>query len=242
MAPVCEDLTKSSIHTLLNALLTLILHSVPMQVLLPKAQSNLGPSKPWFLHNCILLQAYGLRSNWTSSCLHAAFTLLCALRACGFAMWSTATRQIEDTSRGHWCANTTKTYGGHQQGHVRTRPDLEQKAIALWGCSGTSVLIEAVFPIHILVDESYQRKSTCSLMGQGLCSVWRSRSGAVAERQAYAKDGNDVNVMGWRQLQLWVEPSETATLRTPLTACGCIFHTNLYALQTHKTRVFLCYN
>lgn len=59
-----------------------------------------------------------------------------------------------------------------------------------------------VFPVHILVDESYQRKSTCSLTGQGLRSVWRIHSRAVAERQAYAKDGNDVNIMGWPQLQL----------------------------------------
>lgn len=53
--------------TPLDVPLTLILHSVHMQVLLPKAQSNLRPSKPWFLRNCIPLQAHGLCSNWTFS-------------------------------------------------------------------------------------------------------------------------------------------------------------------------------
>lgn len=122
MAPVGEDLTKSSIHTLLNAPLTLILHSVPMQVLIPKAQSNLRPSKLCFLHNCIPSQAYRLCSNWTSSCLLAAFALLCALHAFRFAMWSTAMEQRGDTRRGHWCANTTKAYRGHPTGACRNMP------------------------------------------------------------------------------------------------------------------------
>lgn len=36
----------------------------------------------------------------------------------------------------------------------------------------------------------------------GMRSVWLLSNRAVAERQTYAKDGKDVNVMGWQQRQL----------------------------------------
>ena len=206
------------------------------------SQSNQRPRKPWFLHNYIALQTYRLCPDWTSSCLLAAFTLLCALRAFRFAMWPSARKQIGDTSREHRCANTTKPVSAISRGMYKTCLDSEQEDVAMWSCSSTKVLIVAVFPSHILVDKSYQRKPICSLTWQGLHSVWLLRSRAIAKRQMYAKDRNDVSVVGWRQLWLWAKLNQTMTLWTPLTTCGYILHTNLYILPIPIIHLFLCCN
>lgn len=138
----------------LDVPLTLILHSVPMQVLLPKAQSNLRPSKPWFLRNCIPLQAHGLCSNWTFSvpACHI-YPSLCI-----------------------WTCNGTYSHEGnrrHEQGTVVPMETItgahEGGRRQSCGAAGNTTACGGSAPRPCF--GRYQRRTTCWLMWQGLHSA-----------------------------------------------------------------------
>lgn len=173
MAPVCEDLTESSMCTLLNTPLTLTLDSVPLQVLLPKGQNDLMPSKPWFLCACILCQAHLFWSNWTS------YPTLCLGFQCELQPWN------KQETRAQGMATRTMLWAGDSCSS-------EPEWVKLWLYGLHQAYVDA-FSMLICTLQLLKYIPSSATINWHPLPVWQTITGAEAEQELILVNENSLN-------------------------------------------------
>lgn len=156
-----EDLTESSICTLLNTPLALILDSVSVQGLLPKGQSHLKPSKPLFSIMPTL-------SDQTEPSPYCEFR---------FSVWATAVRQAGDTS----------TRGGHKDNvlgwsQLQLRARMSKTMTlwtppSIWGCIFHTNSCFATTEVHPFLCNNAFTSTPCLTNSNWSWSWARTNSG-----------------------------------------------------------------